>query len=196
MRNFGLVMNLPDTKNGGKLFLHSLGFSSKYFNFLTKKIYFGCVFYKSNRCYVGEGPTAQVWRSCNQRQIGSTPPVSYLHDRPPPKVHSLSNDEVASLSKDNALKFFKTSLSVPPKNNADFEDIDVPDRESSEKQEDIATKFDEKGSASTLNSTTEVFYGNNTAKNSEIPSASSRQGRASSKNPTFTIVEVRRSSSQ
>lgn len=68
----------------------------------------------SYRCYVGSGPSHNIWRSCNHRALNDknpnfSPSVSYLHDRLPPTINSLTNSEVANLTKDNALLLFKGS---------------------------------------------------------------------------------------
>ena len=66
------------------------------------------------RCYVGSGPSHNIWRSCNHQALNDrnptfSPTVSYLHDRLPPTINSLTNNEVANLTKDNALLLFKGS---------------------------------------------------------------------------------------
>jgi len=74
-------------------------------------------------CYVGTGPSQNIWRSCNQRTLspggsgGSVyddrrpynPNVAYLHERPPPTIHKLTNNQIANLTRDSALKLFNGS---------------------------------------------------------------------------------------
>src|SRR5271156_3205971 len=56
-------------------------------------------------CYGGTGPSQSIWRSCNSRfnDQKMTHNVAYLHEGPPPTIQKLTNNEVANLTKDNAL---------------------------------------------------------------------------------------------
>jgi hypothetical protein len=153
-----------------------------------------------SRCYVGNGPTAQVWRSCNHRLLSTSsvnpPVVAYLHESPPPKVHSLSTTDVANLSKDNALKLL-TSAS-PVSTSSDFENIDGD--EVTDKNRNVETLDPMIKASSNLSNSTQIFYNEegsgsgSSIKNKTIKGPTARQSRRFSLKPTFTVVEVRSSS--
>jgi len=117
------------------------------------------------------------------------PPIAYLHEGPPPKIHSLSTDAVAALSKDNALKLLKSDLKDKQQSTSDFEDIDGD----VETLSNSAKETLEKAGSSNANAT-EIYYGkigDNELKNLTM---TSRQVRRVSKKPSFTVVEVHSSS--
>jgi hypothetical protein len=121
-----------------------------------------------------------------------------LHEGPPPKIHSLSTDDAAALSKDNALKLLKSDLH--DKNPADFADIDGDDAVET-LSNTVKEKLEKAASSIPGNGTgTEVYYGNmkdSSSSNNNTPQnlTNTRQIRKISKTPSFTIVEVQSSKS-
>lgn len=104
------------------------------------------------RCYVGTGPSRDIWRTCKRNQPSTT--IQYLHEKNPPAVYKLNGSEplgnlclsdAVDLLEEKSKQKLQELFILPVLNNEDKETKIKPSSSNSRKNETVASVVKVKG---------------------------------------------------